>query len=89
MIHLSKIPQEKSRKPGIAPHVANGTFQSKGSGLFVWLHRGCSALSLRCDLKAQAQGNPAAGDEAGHSVIIRAGTAYRGDMGVYIMLSAR
>jgi len=84
MIPSLEETEEKIAQPGIAPHVANGTSKSKRSGLFVWLPSWCSALSLRCDLKAQAQGKSRSGDEAGHSVIIRAGTAYRGDMGVYI-----
>jgi len=78
--------EEKIAQTWNAPPCLLRHFQSRGSGLFVWLPSWCSALSLRCDLKAQHKGNPQRVMKAGHSSSFRAGTAYRGDMGVYINL---
>jgi multidrug efflux system membrane fusion protein len=72
-------------QPGLAERalVAKGTLQSK------WLWAIClvGILALAVCFAVRSlkhKENPATAGDANHSVIIRAGTAYRGDMGVYI-----
>src|SRR5258707_10190768 len=79
--------EERISQPGLARpgHVANGTSKSKR----MWVVCLVAIVVLGVTLavrseKLKRKGNPTAADEASHSVIIRSGTAYRGDMGVYI-----
>src|SRR5712672_1496064 len=77
-----RIEQPELARPG---DVANGASRSKGRWvvcLVAVVVLGVT-FAVRSE-KLKHKGNPTAADEASHSVIIRAGIAYRGDMGVYI-----
>jgi multidrug efflux system membrane fusion protein len=70
-------------QPGLAEAlVAKSALQAK------WLWAICLvgvlALAVYAVRSLKHKENPATAGDANHSVIIRAGTAYRGDMGVYI-----
>jgi len=79
--------EERIVQPGLARpgDVANGASRSKG----MWVVCLVAIVVLGVTFavrseKLKHKGNPTVADEASHSVIIRAGTAYRGDMSVYI-----
>jgi membrane fusion protein, multidrug efflux system len=77
-------------RPGLAqPGLAEGALVAKGASKSKWMWAICLvgilALGVCFAVRYQKhQENPATAGDANHSVIIRAGTAYRGDMGVYI-----
>jgi len=77
-----RIEQPELARPG---DVANGASRSKGRWVVCLVAVVVLGVifAVRSE-KLKHKGNPTAADEASHSVIIRAGTAYRGDMGVYI-----
>jgi multidrug efflux system membrane fusion protein len=76
--------------PGLAqPGLADRALVAKGALQAKWLWAIClvGILALAACLALRSlkhKENPATAGDANHSVIIRAGTAYRGDMGVYI-----
>src|SRR6266850_907693 len=87
MIPSLEETEERIAQPGLVRpgDVANRASRSKG----LWAACLVAVVVLGITFaarseKLQRKGNPTAADEASHSVIIRAGTAYRGDMGVYI-----
>ncbi len=87
MIPSLEETEERISQPGLArpAHVANGT--SKSKRMWVVCLVAIVVLGVTFAVRSEKlkhKGNPTAADEASHSVIIRAGTAYRGDMGVYI-----
>src|SRR6266478_10154802 len=87
MIPSLEETEERLSQAGLArpAQVANGT--SKSSRMWVVCLVAIVVLGVTFAVrsaKLKHKGNPTAADEASHSVIIRAGTSYRGDMGVYI-----
>jgi multidrug efflux system membrane fusion protein len=87
MIPSLEETEERISQPGLVrpAHVANGTSKSKRMWvvcLVAIVVLGVS-FAVRSE-KLKNKGNPTDVDEASQSVIIRTGTAYRGDMGVYI-----
>src|SRR6266853_2793825 len=87
MIPSLEETEERISQPELArpAHVANGT--SKSKSMWVVCLVAIVVLGVTFAVRSEKlkhKGNPTAADEASHSVIIRAGTAYRGDMGVYI-----
>src|SRR6266404_5665068 len=87
MIPSLEETEERISQPGLArpAHVANGT--SKSKRMWVVCLVAIVVLGVTFAVRSEKlkhKGNPTAADEASNSVIIRAGTAYRGDMGVYI-----
>jgi multidrug efflux system membrane fusion protein len=87
MIPSLEETEKRIAQPGLArpAHVANGSSKSKRRWIvcLVAIVVLGVTFAVRSE-KLKHKGNPTAADEASHSVIIRAGTAYRGDMGVYI-----
>src|SRR6267154_3922209 len=85
MIPSLEETEERISQPGLAQpaHVANGASKSKR----MWAI--CLVAILMFGVSSAVRSgkhkeDPAAAGEANHSVIIHAGTAYPGDMGVYI-----
>jgi multidrug efflux system membrane fusion protein len=85
MIPFVEGTEERISRPGLAQPalVAKGASRSKR----MWAVALVAILVLGVTIAVRAgkrKENPAAAGEANHSVIIHAGMAYRGDMGVYI-----
>jgi membrane fusion protein, multidrug efflux system len=77
--------EERVSQPGLAQpaHVAKGASKSKS----VWAICLAAILALGVSFTVRSRKykeDPATAQEANHSVIIHAATAYRGDMGAYI-----
>jgi len=91
MIPSLEETERENRQPGIAAHVANGTFQIKrGSGLFVWVAIVVLGVifAVRSE-KLKHKGNPAAGDEAGLPSSFAPAPPIEADWACISMLSAR